>query len=503
MFIRRSLLLAGFAFLPFLFCAVRDNPYDPVSSYHRSPSLFLDFTYDTTRVINKNDTVFILAPCRVSSIDAYSDDYFNDNSTLPVLFQHFHDGLLVEEIKKQDFTIQPFMLKETGLHLFKFTVQADNGSLSEKQVLFSVDADNKPTIKKFEVHCDTLGYCDTLPLEPPEDSRGNSYFIATIADTNHLLDSMIYIFPEFPEFWYIIHDSTYFSPYVTNKWDTIITIIKEEKDTVITEEKDTIITDKKDTTLTAQKSIIDTVPFNPSSFVLPKIGNAREYKVKAILVDKIGRRDSAYTFLYFSEDKKVVFGLPPYINDITIQDRDEDSLYAYDNIIFNVDASDQENDGRIISYNWDFGDGTQRRTGIDSSSTAYSYEQPGKYNVTVTVTDDSTNQVSRSENFTIKSYVSFIPKFETFIVQNDSGNAPLTISVSAKASVKNGFIRRMRFYFNDSTTSMSETTLPEVDNIEHTYVNPGIYVLRAVAIDNNGEIGDTTHTIIVKDPNKE
>jgi len=62
----------------------------------------------------------------------------------------------------------------------------------------------------------------------------------------------------------------------------------------------------------------------------------------------------------------------------------------------NVDAAGaQDPDGSIVSYEWDFGDGTDPESGV---TTSHTYNTSGTYNLTLTVTDDygssnTTNQI--------------------------------------------------------------------------------------------------------------
>ncbi len=58
-----------------------------------------------------------------------------------------------------------------------------------------------------------------------------------------------------------------------------------------------------------------------------------------------------------------------------------------------------DTDGEIVSYQWDFGDGStfEGRTG------AYAYSEPGDYTVTLTVTDDDGATDTLSESLTVQS----------------------------------------------------------------------------------------------------
>ena len=71
---------------------------------------------------------------------------------------------------------------------------------------------------------------------------------------------------------------------------------------------------------------------------------------------------------------------------------------TYDVIYF--DASDSyDPDGIIVSYDWDFDDGTSFLT--NSSSVTHSYVDDGNYTVTLTVTDDDGGTASASDTITV------------------------------------------------------------------------------------------------------
>jgi len=61
--------------------------------------------------------------------------------------------------------------------------------------------------------------------------------------------------------------------------------------------------------------------------------------------------------------------------------------YADEEIIFNASAS-YSPEGNVTSYEWNFDDGN--KTAITEPVINHAYNQPGRYNVTLTVTDSST-----------------------------------------------------------------------------------------------------------------
>ena len=98
-------------------------------------------------------------------------------------------------------------------------------------------------------------------------------------------------------------------------------------------------------------------------------------------------------------------------------DNNEVEEVVWDNFTFQFDASESE--GNIVNYTWDFGDGITF-SGIEGS---HSYELPGKYLVTLTVTSSYENSDS------IQTEV--IVNFDGFVI---SDNMECTCAPTAKVT---------------------------------------------------------------------
>ena len=62
--------------------------------------------------------------------------------------------------------------------------------------------------------------------------------------------------------------------------------------------------------------------------------------------------------------------------------------YAPQTFVFDISVS-SDPDGEIVSFTFDFGDGSARREGNDlSEPISHLYEEPGLYIITLTVTDN-------------------------------------------------------------------------------------------------------------------
>jgi PKD repeat protein len=117
------------------------------------------------------------------------------------------------------------------------------------------------------------------------------------------------------------------------------------------------------------------------------------YSVRAIAQDKHGL-NSSWSELLIVTVSGIDSGEQPVINIKLEKDKGTDT------IIFDASTT-TDPDGEIISYNWDFGDGTSS----SNITGSHSYKEPGKYIVTLTVTDDVGYTYSKTMNLNIVSGV--------------------------------------------------------------------------------------------------
>jgi PKD repeat protein len=130
-------------------------------------------------------------------------------------------------------------------------------------------------------------------------------------------------------------------------------------------------------------------------------------------------------------------------------------------------------DGAIVTRSWDFGDGT--RSGLRNPS--HTFETPGEFAVTLTVTDDQ-GEVSAPARQVV-SVGANRPPAADFRAEPRRGNAPLTVSFSNRSTDPDGEIVVFGWTFGDGTGSVAEDPT-------HTFRRPGEHIVTLMVRDDQG-----------------
>lgn len=138
--------------------------------------------------------------------------------------------------------------------------------------------------------------------------------------------------------------------------------------------------------------------------------------------------------------------------------------------------------GEIVSYEWEFGDGTPKR--IDVSKVIYKYSKIGTF--TTTVTAKASDGTSDDAEITIN--VRPIPLTACFEASPESGEAPITVEFDPRCS--SGTIAKYSWDFGDGESS--KTRKPT-----HEYDNPGNYTVTLEIADNQNVLNTFTKNILV------
>ncbi|MCD6572152.1 MAG: PKD domain-containing protein [Thermoplasmata archaeon] len=145
-----------------------------------------------------------------------------------------------------------------------------------------------------------------------------------------------------------------------------------------------------------------------------------------------------------------------------------------------------DSDGSIVSYYWDFGDGTNST----ERNPKHRYYVSGKYEVTLTVTDDDNATDTESLNVYVEGPPQNKPPIAKFgykptrIIENSP------IYFTDKSKDIDGNIAKVLWDFGDGTNSTEHNPI-------HKYAKAGTYTVNLTVIDDKGATASVQKTIYV------
>jgi len=151
-------------------------------------------------------------------------------------------------------------------------------------------------------------------------------------------------------------------------------------------------------------------------------------------------------------------------------------------------SSSSDADGSIVSYEWSFGDG-ETATG---ATPAHSYDSPGQYDVTLTVTDDAGATAQTTQTIS----VSEVPNQGPAASISSPSSALVGQQVSFDASGSSdadGSLVSYEWSFGDGATATGASA-------SHTYDTPGDYTVNVTVTDDDGATDTAVQTVSVSEP---
>lgn len=143
------------------------------------------------------------------------------------------------------------------------------------------------------------------------------------------------------------------------------------------------------------------------------------------------------------------------------------------------DASGSTDDGSIVDYSWDFGDGSSG----NGVSTSHGYAADGTYTVVLTVTDDVGANGTANQEVTVSA------------APNNSPTASFTdrcrgatCRFNDRSSDSDGSIVSWSWNFGDGESSTAQSPT-------HTYTGEGQFIVQLTVTDDQGAPGSSTTTI--------
>jgi PKD repeat protein len=192
------------------------------------------------------------------------------------------------------------------------------------------------------------------------------------------------------------------------------------------------------------------------------------YTVTLEVTDDVGATDTATEVVVINQAPTAAFTFSP------------STPTTADSIGFDASGS-SDPDGSIISYEWDFGDGS-----LTTGQTAFhSYDQDGTYTVALTVIDTSgsTDTVAKTVQVGNQAPVA------DFGVSPSPPNAgePVTFD-GTQSDDPDGSIASYQWDLGDGTTAIGETPT-------HTYDTAGNYTVALTVIDDDGATNTVSETV--------
>jgi PKD repeat protein len=142
-------------------------------------------------------------------------------------------------------------------------------------------------------------------------------------------------------------------------------------------------------------------------------------------------------------------------------------------------AESTDADGTLTDYAWSSSD-AQTTTGLESTLT---FETPGIYHITLTVTDDAGQTAMAEKTLTVGPATS-----AAFTVYPESGDAPLTVTLDASEAT--GAITGYAWSSSEGQTSIGQNT-------HFTYYESGTYTISLTVTDDTGETATAEKTITI------
>jgi PKD repeat protein len=155
-------------------------------------------------------------------------------------------------------------------------------------------------------------------------------------------------------------------------------------------------------------------------------------------------------------------------------------------IEFDGSKSFDENDS-IVSYRWDFGDGTDG----SGPTASHTYELSGEYRVVLVLTDESGSQSELSR--IIRVQVTSPPVADFSVILPPSDRVPRAggaVRFQDESSDIAGEIAAREWQFGDGTTASDA-------HVVHTYDSAGVYLVSLWVLDDQGEEALQTQSVTI------
>lgn len=212
------------------------------------------------------------------------------------------------------------------------------------------------------------------------------------------------------------------------------------------------------------------------------------FRRPGVFISTLRVEDDSGTLCNFAADEREI-----WINTPPVVSIGKDRIASVGESLDFDGKNSSDTDGKIVSYEWDMGDGTV----MSGLTVTHAYQTPGTYTVTLTVTDDSAAKNSRSRS-RLKVLVNDPPIADAGPDQRASAKETVRFDAS-KSYDPDGKIVSYLWDFGDR----SETKEKSEPFISYAYEKPGTYTVTLTVKDDSGSSSDTASdqmTVTVNDP---
>jgi PKD repeat protein len=149
----------------------------------------------------------------------------------------------------------------------------------------------------------------------------------------------------------------------------------------------------------------------------------------------------------------------------------------------------KDNDGQIVSYLWDFGDGVT----ADGFQVSHSYAVSGTYQVTLTVVDDDGLSAQATQQVVIEELIQLELPPNVVLDGPTDGRVGRDLRFDASASDDpDGKIVSYTWDFGDGHVESKARP-----GIRYSYASPGVYTVTLTLTDNDGLINSTAQQVTI------
>ena len=155
-------------------------------------------------------------------------------------------------------------------------------------------------------------------------------------------------------------------------------------------------------------------------------------------------------------------------------------------LLVHFDGSRSSDDGRIIEYVWDYGDGDSE-TSSQAHAINHRYERPGQYTATLTVVDDDGHAHTESKTIAVENR----PPLASCKLSSDAPIVGERIQFDASGSFDlDGDLIDFRWEFGDGETAHGT-------RVSHVYNEETVCTMRLIVEDDAGGTASIEHTMTV------